>query len=769
LLAFLGGFAYRNRWLVVAGWLGVLLFGVLFGSGVFDRLEAGMGTRDDVESAEVQRRLTEFGGVDADVLILLDGAEVSDPRLRDSVAALAGDLRAMPEVRAVTGPGPGSAGTGVHPAAGLGPGPGSTGDSAAGMLAEDGRALLLAVGLRPGLDPPDTKRVVDGITARVRAVDVPRVLVGGPAPLGIEFQTIAQQQLAHGELIALPFIVMLLLLAFRGVLPALLPLLIAVVSVVGTLLILLAVSYVTTLAFFAVNVITMVGLGLAVDYALLLVSRFREERAAGHGIEDAVTRMAATAGRTVVFSAATVTVALAGLLVFAEPLLRSVAWGAIGVVTMTAAAVLTLVPAFLRLCGRRIKPGRGASANSDRGVFSRLARWTQRYAMVLTPLLVVGLVLLAAPLGHAEWGQPGPKSLPQSSPTRQLAQVVQERFPASGTPITVVANVVPDSPTASRLMTWLEARPGVAAVRVRPQAPAGTTGPTVVPPGTTGPTVVPPGTTGPTVVPPGTTGPTVVPPGTTVIEVLPSGPDQDVAAKQIVRDIHGLDLATGVQVLAGGPAASLVDFQDSVAQRLPWAIAVICLATLVLLLFMTGSVVVPVKAIVMNVLSLGATFGTLVWIFQDGHLSGLFGFDPVGSIDSAVPIFIFAFAFGLSMDYEVFLLSRIKEHYDRTGDNDQAVAIGLQRSGRIVTMAAALMVVVFLGFTAGGLLTVKENGLGMALAIVIDATIVRTLLVPAIMKLMGHWNWWAPGRSRAVARPMVHASAAEPAPVPEKV
>jgi len=728
LLAILGRFAYRNRWLVVAGWLGVLILGVLFGSGVFSRLEGGQGTRDDVESAEVQRQLAEFGGVDADVLILLDGTAVSDPQLRDSVTALAGDLRAMPEVRAVTGPG--NAGTGVPPAAGPGPEPGPIKDSETGMIAKDGRALLLAVALRPGLEPPDTKRVVDQITAQVQAVDVPRALVGGPAPLEVEFQTTAQQQFAHGELIALPFVVILLLLAFRGVLPALLPLLIAAVSVVGTLLILLGVSYATTLAFFAVNVITMVGMGLAIDYALLLVSRFREERAAGHGIEDAVTRMAATAGRTVVFSAATVTVALAGLLVFAEPLLRSIAWGAIGVVTMTAAAVLTLVPAFLRLCGRRIKPERGASASSgDHGVFARLARWTQRFAVVLTPLLVAGLVLLAAPLGHAEWGQPGPESLPRSSPTRQLAQVVQERFPGgAGTPITVVANLVPSSPTTTNLITWIKGRPGVAAVRVRPRAPA----------------------------------------GTTVLDVLPSGPDQNVNAKRIVRDIHGLDLARQVRVQAGGPAASLVDFQDSVGRRLPWAIAVVCLATLVLLLFMTGSVVVPVKAIVMNVLSLGATFGTLVWIFQDGHLSGLLGFDPVGSIDSAVPIFIFAFAFGLSMDYEVFLLSRIKEHYDRTGDNDRAVAIGLQRSGRIVTMAAALMIAVFLGFTAGGLLTVKENGLGMALAILIDATIVRTLLVPAIMKLMGHWNWWAPGRPRAVARPMGHVGAAETAPVPEK-
>jgi putative drug exporter of the RND superfamily len=712
LFALLGRFAYRHRWWVIAGWLVVLVAGGLFGSSVFDRVEDDQGSH--TESAEVERQLAEFGGVDADVWILLDGMAVRDPELRSSVAALTRDLRAMPDVRAVTGPG--SAGPDGSPDAGPSPEPGPE----TGMVAKDGRALLLAVELRRDIEPSDTKPVVDEITARVQDVDVPRALVGGPAPLLTELQTSSQQQLARGELIALPFIIALLVLAFRGVLPALLPLLVAAVSVVGALLVLLGVSYATAVSPYAVNVISMVGLGLAVDYALLLVSRFREERAAGRvEIEEAVTRMAATAGRTVTFSAVTVIVALTGLLVFDEPMLWSIALGAIGVVSMTVAAALTLVPAFLRLFGPRIKP---APAGGDHGVFYRLARVTQRFALVLAPLLVAGLVVLAAPIGHAEWGRSGPESLPSSSPTRQLAQVVQERFPVGGsTPITVVANIVPGSPTATSLINWLEGRPGVTAVRVRPQAPA----------------------------------------NTTVLEVLPSGPDQEITAKQIVRDIHGLDLATQVHVLAGGPTAGVVDFEDLVGQRLGWAISVLALATLALIFLMTRSVVVAVKAIVMNVLSLGASFGALVWIFQDGHLSGLLGFDPVGSIDGSLYIVIFVLAFGLSMDYEVFLLSRIKEHYDRTGDTDEAVAIGLQRSGRIVTMAAALMVVVFLGFAAGDVLAVKEFGLGLALIILIDATIVRTLLVPAVMKLMGRWNWWAPGTRRATPGPMVPASTIE--------
>jgi RND superfamily putative drug exporter len=217
-------------------------------------------------------------------------------------------------------------------------------------------------------------------------------------------------------------------------------------------------------------------------------------------------------------------------------------------------------------------------------------------------------------------------------------------------------------------------------------------------------------------------------------------------ATRLVEQVRALErpVAAGVT----GPAAFLVDYRDSLTARLPYALGLVGLATFALLFLMTGSVVVPVKAIVMNVLSLGASFGALVWVFQEGHLSGLLGFDPPGMVDITIPVLIFVFAFGLSMDYEVFLLSRIKEAWDQTGDNDRAVALGLQRTGRIVTSAAALIVVVFLGFAAGELLTIKEVGLGMAIAVVLDATVVRMLLVPATMKLMGRWNWWAPPAMR---------------------
>jgi RND superfamily putative drug exporter len=680
----------------------VLAIGVLVGSQVFDRLAGGTGTRDDVESAQVEQRLAPVGGIGPDLLILVDGQPATDPRVAARVATLAAELRAMPEVAAVTD------------AATSGP------DSP--LISKDAQAQLLTVELRAGIDPAASGPVIDAVKNRIAAAGVPHALVGGDVALQTEFQTTSEDQLARGEMIALPIMLILLLLTFRGFLAASLPMLVAAVAVPGSLLVLLGVSYATTLSSYAVNVITMVGLGLAVDYALLLVSRFREERATGQDVEAAVVRTAATAGRTVAFSAVTVTVALAGFFAFAEPLLKSMAWGAIGVVLLTVAAALTLVPALLGFWGHRIKVP--AVTATDHGFFFRLSRFVQRFAPIIAPLVILGLLVLAAPVGHARWGGSGPESLPKSSPTRQLAQTVQQRFPAIGPdPVVVIADLPPGR--ASEITGRIAALPGVSAVQARQKAPA----------------------------------------GATVLDVVPRDAG---SGRALLAEIRNLDVPARLQV--GGNDAALADFHASVRDRLPWALTLLVVATFILLFLMTGSIVVPIKAIVMNVLSLGASFGALIFVFQDGHLSRLLDFTSAGSVDSTVPLLIFVFAFGLSMDYEVFLLSRIKEVYDRTGDNDLAVAVGLQRSGRIVTSAAALMVVVFLGFAAGEVLAIKEIGVGMALTILIDATIVRTLLVPAVMKLMGRWNWWAPRPLRvAYRRATVTEHAAEQPAVPERV
>jgi RND superfamily putative drug exporter len=680
--ASLGRFVYRRRLPVALAWVVVLIAGLGVGGEVFGRLGTGSGLRDDAESVVVSDLLAQVGGDGGGMTGLIDGRSVDDPAFRAELDDAVRDLEAVPGVQRVTGP--------------L-----ADGRPIPGLVARDERAVLVRVELETGL-PGGGQAQLDQVDQRLRAVDAPRVLVGGDEIAREEFQEQAQRDLERGEALALPVMLVLLLLVFRGVVAALTPLLMAAVAVAGALLILLGVSEFADISAYSVNVITMLGLGLAVDYSLLVVSRFREERAGGLGLPEAIERTLATAGRTVAFSGLTVAAALCGLLAFAEPFLRSLAWGGIGVVLVAMAAAVTLVPALLGLWGRRIRPG-PAHLQSDHGVFYRLSRLVQRFAPAIVVVVAALLILLALPFRHARLENSGLESLPRSSESRQLFEAVDDRFQDGGTdPVVVVVESAPGNPLVADYLRRVEALPGV--VRVEPRQ--------------------------------GT------PPQITVLDGVPEGSSEGPAATRLVERIRALErpVAAGVT----GPAAFLVDYRDSLTSRLPYALGLIGLATFALLFLMTGSVVVPVKAIVMCILSLGASFGALVWVFQEGHLSGLLGFDSPGMVDITVPVLIFVFAFGLSMDYEVFLLSRIKEAWDQTGDNDLAVALGLQRTGRIVTSAAALIVVVFLGFAAGELLTIKEVGVGMAIAVLLDATVVRMLLVPATMKLMGRWNWWAP-------------------------
>ena len=695
MFAGLGRFVYRRRLPVTFAWVVVLAVGLGFGSEVFARLGSGSGLRDDSESVVVADLLSRLGGSATELTGLVDGRDAGDPSFRAEISRAVADLEAVPGVGRVVAPW--GNGTGGSPGAGA--------EGGEPLIARDGRAVRLRVEVEQGLDERVHAQAVRRIEERLRAIDAPRVLVGGEGSANEEFQDQAQKDLERGERLALPVMLLLLLFVFRGIVAAVTPLLVAVVAVAGALLILLGVSEVADISVYSVNVITMLGLGLAVDYSLLVISRFREERAGGQELPAAIERTLATAGRTVAFSGLTVAAALCGLLAFAEPFLRSLAWGGIGVVLVAMVAAVTLVPALLGIWGGRVRPGR--AGRSDQGLFYRLSRVVQRAAPAIVVLVAVVLVVLAVPFRHARLENSGLEALPRSSESRQLFETVDRRFEGGGTdPIVMVVESDPRSPLLAQYLRQVGSLPGVRSVRPREG----------------------------------------IPPVLTVVDVLPTGTSQGSVATGLVERIRALERPVPVGVT--GAAAFLVDYRDSLLARLPWALGLIGLATFVLLFLMTGSVVVPVKAIVMNVLSLGASFGALVWVFQDGHLSGLLGFDPPGMVDITVPVLIFVFAFGLSMDYEVFLLSRIKEAWDQTGDNDRAVALGLQRTGRIVTSAATVIVVVFLGFAAGELLTIKEVGLGMAIAVILDATVVRMLLVPATMKLMGRWNWWAPPAMR---------------------
>jgi RND superfamily putative drug exporter len=608
---------------------------------------------------------------------------------------------------------------------------------AARLVATDRRATLLRVALKPGQEAEAERATRDRVVERLRAIDAPTVVVGGGALARAAFSDQAKRDMVRGELVSLPILLVLLVVLFAGVIAAGIPLVVAVVAIAGGLLVLLGISELTSITEYSINIVTMLGLGLAVDYSLLLVNRFREERAAGLDVNAAIRRMSETAGRTVLYSGLTVAACMLGLLLFAEAFVRSFAYGGVGVVLVGVVAALTLVPAFLAVVGRRVKPAltmgvTGSVAGGWRGGagFYRISRLVQRAAPVIVVLVTAGLVASALPFTRAELANSGIDTLPRQSEARRLYELVSARFPGGAAdPLVILAETRWDGADLEGYVDRLDARPDVLAVQAIPLTS-----------------------------------------NLTLVQATPEGTSQGPAARDLVDAVRagrdGLDAPFTVRVT--GSAAFLVDYRASLADRLPWALALMGLATLLLLFFMTGSVVVPVKAVVMATLSLGASFGAMVWVFQDGHLAGLLGFEPAGYVDVTLPVLIGVFAFGLSMDYEIFLLSRIKEAWDETGDSDLSVAVGLAQTGRIITAAAVLITVVFLGFAASDLLTVKQAGVGMAVAVVLDATVVRILLVPATMKLMGRWNGWAPGPlARLHARYGLRDADAPAGPPPE--
>jgi putative drug exporter of the RND superfamily len=699
MLARIARFSLRHRRLVAAAWAVLFVAGIALGSGVFERLDPDVGDVAGTESARAAARLHALDPGGESIAAVADGIDPRDPAVAASLRATAGRLRAIPGVAEVADP---------------------VTTEVPELVAADGRAVLVAVEIAPGLGEDRFDRAVEAAAAELRRLDAPRILVGGGPLQDWEFEDQVGADLARAELVSMPVVMVLLLVVFGGIVAAGLPVLVALVGVAGTLLALLGISSVTEVSVYSVNVVTMLGLGLAVDYALLLVSRFREERAT-HDLPAAVEAAAATAGRTVVFSGLTVAASLAGLLVFADPFLRSMAYGGGAVVLIDMLAAITLLPALLGMWGRRIRPARRRQTGT--GVFASVSRLVQRRALLIVVAVAVPLAVAATPFLHAHYQQPDASFLPDGAESRELFETLQTRFaPAIWVePVVVVADAGADQAGLAAYAGRLAGLEGVQAVG-EPRPLAG---------------------------------------GVQVLEVLPEGSGTDAAAARLVGVVRSVPAPFGVQVT--GDAADLTDYQATIRERLPLAVGLVVLATFVLLFLFTGSVVVPVKAIVMNVLSLGASFGALVWVFQDGHLAWLLGAEGSGALDPTVPVLTFAITFGLSMDYEVFLLSRIKEAWDETGDNDLAVALGLQRSGRIVTSAALLLVVVYAGFMAAGMLTIKQIGLGTVLAVLLDASVVRMLLVPATMKLMGRWNWWAPGPLRRLHRRVGLAEGPAPA------
>ncbi|TDE08922.1 MMPL family transporter [Jiangella asiatica] len=570
------------------------------------------------------------------------------------------------------------------------------------------------------------------------------VTAGGRAVVQEDVVEHVAADLLVAEAIAVPLILVLLLFAFGGVVAALLPLAIGAVAILGTFAELAVLASMTDVSVFAINLTTALGLGLAIDYALLVVGRFREELARDGDVGAAVVRTMGTAGRTIVFSGLAVAAALAALLVFPMYFLRSFAYAGIGVVVISVVAVLTVLPALLTVLGRRVDAGRVPWARAARSAaapaWGRLAAGVMRRPLLAVVPVVGVLLALAAPVLGATFGMPDDRVLPTSADSRQVGDALRDDFPAGEVNALDVVTTGPvDDAELAAYAGRLSDLPDVERVDARVGTFAD------------GAQVAPGGATE------GAPGGGAAAADHELLTVVTAADPASDTARDLVGTVRAVPSPAGAEALVGGSSAELVDTMDSVAAGLPLAGGMIAVTTFVILFLFTGSVVQPVRALLSNVLVLGATFGVLVMIFQDGAFSSILGFTPV-PLNTAMILLLFCIVFGLSMDYEVFVMSRIRERVEAGASIHDATVAGLARTGRIVSTAAALLAVSFFAFVTGQVSFLQMFGLGCGLAILLDATVVRGLLVPASMRLLGRHAWYAP---RALRRLHARVSLSE--------
>jgi len=686
----LAAFAYSNRrrMLMIAA-IGAVIAGV-FGAGVSSRLSPYGADDAATQSVQATKRFQAATGrqIDPGVVALVSSGDIRGPAARRRVQSVAAELKAAPDVASVAS---------FY----------STGDPS--MVARDGRSTYV-VGYFKALSD---KRLSDDaklIESRFSAQH--DVKLGGDAIANAQVDTQVGNDLARAELLAFPFIFLLSFIFFRSLVAALLPPLLGGLAIVGTFFLLRVVSTFTDLSVFALNLTTGLGLGLAIDYSLFIVSRYREEAARdGFGVQ-ALHRTLQTAGRTVMFSSVTVAVAVAALAIFPQRFLYSMGIAGAIVALLAATLALTVLPALLAVLGPRINAlsplrlrhaAERESRPASSGAWYRLAQFvTRRPARVAIASAAV-LLALGIPFRQARFITADARVLPQSASAHQVQTALDAQFPPNRTtPLEVVAGVPVSSPEVRTLAQRIARLPDVSAVA--PAQPAGR--------------------------------------GASLLEVAPLHGPLTGSTERLVREVRAIHTPYFLGV--AGQTASYLDLEHSLGAHLPAVLAVVVAATLIVLFLMTGSVVLPLKAVVMNALNLSAVFGILVLIFQHGNLQGLLGYDSVGALDATQPILLFAIGFGLATDYGVFLLARIKEAHDAGAPNAEAVALGLERTGRIITAAAMLFAVAVGAFATSQIAFIKELGIGTALAVLLDATVVRALLVPALMALLGPLNWWAP-------------------------
>ncbi len=610
-----------------------------------------------------------------------------------------------------------------------------------GMISDDGSHGLISVGAK-NPDSVDAAAVIDRYTDDTAAGGATTVHVGGQLATFEEVGTQIGADLGLAESIAIPLMIALLVLAFGNVVAAFVTIGVGGFAIAGTFAELSVLGSFTDVSIYALNLTTGLGLGLAVDYGLLMVARVREERAAGVEHADAVVRAVETAGRTIVFSATTVAVSLASLLVFPLYFLRSSAYAGIGVMVITAVVAVVLLPATITLLGDRIDAIRVPRVRGLRGgaapFWTRLAGFVTRRPWVALPVVAV-LLVMATPLAGIEFGTPDDRVLPASAGSRQAGDLLRDEFGGDGTsPIRVVTTSTVADESLGAYAADLSRIHDIDRVDTR----VGTYADGVLVSKTP---AMPPGD------------------GADELAVVNQLDRQSEEARDLVRDVRAVPSPEGTTALVGGGAAELLDSLDAIGAKLPYAVGGLAIAMVVILFLFTGSLVQPLRALALNVIGLGATVGTTVVIFQEGFGADLLGFTAM-PLNVSMVVLLLVIAFGLSMDYEVFVLGRITEMRRRGLGNVEAVVQGLAHTGRIVTTAAALIATSFFAFMVSDISFMKFFGLGVGLAILVDAVLIRGILLPAAMRMLGEVAWWAPKPLRRLHRKV--GLSEEPVPVP---
>ncbi len=660
------------------------------GSLAFSKLDGGGYSDPKSESVRAANYLTtHFHVKDPGIVLVVDAGstKVSDPAVAASAARLETQVRAVPGVSQTLSYW-------------------STGN-APSLMSRDGKAAFLFV-YTSKTDFSSMSQVGKNIQSKFDGkFESLTVYTSGAGVIGNAINSKISKDLAIAEAISIPLTFILLAFVFGALVASTMPLVVGVSAILGAFFLIFLFTLFTNVSIFALNLITGLGLGLGIDYALLIVNRFREELHSGKSVEDSVVTTVLTAGKTVFYSGLTVFVTLSSLIFFPLSFLKSFGYAGISVVTLAVAGALIPLPAILAIIGNKVDKGvvrKSAIIPKSDGRWAATARLVMRRPIPVVVISLLILTIIAAPIKNIAFGQTDSRALPKSNRAAIAAQVIADRFPGQeGSPIEII--IPGGTQKTAEVATYIKLVSGVSGiVHVNPAQSNGTD---------------------------------------LRISAVQAMPSRTTQAEKLIHAIRKIHAPSGT--LIGGAAADFTDTQDGIAHTLPWALGWIALSVLILIFIFTGSIILPIKAVILNGLSLAATLGILSWVFIDGHLKWLVGdFTQTGTLDTGTTILVAVVVFGLSMDYEIFLLSRIREEHFAGKSNMESVATGLQKSARIITAAAMLLAVVFAAFITSGVTPIKSMGFGVAFAVLLDATLIRAFLVPALMRLFGEKNWWAP-------------------------